>query len=646
MIKKFFTGALLCLFSSTFAQVHEIDSITVTASRFKQNIEHSGRSITVITSDEIKSLPVSSVDELLRYVAGVNLNMRGAFGVQTDIGMRGSTFSQVLIVLDNVRLNDPLTGHFNNNIPVPLTEIEKIEIIRGPSASAFGVDAVGGMIHIKTKTFMATSAPEGVKMTGNIGIGQHNLITSDMGVFGGKGPVVYSAAFRQNIADGEVLADPNFPDSLGQTYNNYFDIRTFSASIGYIPDNSFRITARAGYDLRDFKAKYFYTGSSFDNAYETVSTSWMQSNVQYRNGKHTTDLSLGFKRTQDSYMFNPLFTPMNEHTIVKTFSNFNHQYNINSHSTLILGVQLEERGINSNERGDHVNRSLGYYGLYRLDWKNLNLTAGLRLEDDDNFGQELVPQINIAYSTGKFIFRTSTGKAVRAADFTERFISSQLDSSSLFAMRNIGNANLLAERSITHELGMLYRNEGWSIDLSIFQRRSSNLIDYVVTNSDSIEGLPNLRASTNYLYAQNISSSATQGIELQLQKKFEFGKVSLFPQLAYTFLQTTTEDSVVSKYIANHPVHQMNIGLTVSAGAFGLQVNCSQIRRNADAFEAIAGAIPDAYGIGNLKLSYKVHEDKFGVYLQINNIRDQKYQEILGAQMPGRWTIVGMQWNL
>ena len=94
-------------------------------------------------SSDLKSLPVSSVDELLRYVSGVNLNVRSQFGVQADIGMRGSTFSQVLVLLDNVRINGPLTGHFNNNIPLGMAEIARIEIIRGPASASYGADAVG-----------------------------------------------------------------------------------------------------------------------------------------------------------------------------------------------------------------------------------------------------------------------------------------------------------------------------------------------------------------------------------------------------------------------------------------------------------------------------------------------------------------------
>src|SRR5690625_5458532 len=86
----------------------DLDSVTVTASRITTDISESGKSVSVYTADDIRKLPVTSVDDLLRYLPGINLNSRGGFGVQSDVGIRGTTFSQVLFLLDTTPLNDPL----------------------------------------------------------------------------------------------------------------------------------------------------------------------------------------------------------------------------------------------------------------------------------------------------------------------------------------------------------------------------------------------------------------------------------------------------------------------------------------------------------------------------------------------------------
>ncbi len=135
---------------SLFAQTN-LDSVTVSATRLAVKKYESGKNITVLSQQEIQQHPVTTVDELLQYVGGINVNSRGGFGVQADIGMRGSTFSQVLILVDNQRINDPLTAHFNSNVPIPLSEIHHIEIVRGSAAASYGADAVGGIIHVKTQ---------------------------------------------------------------------------------------------------------------------------------------------------------------------------------------------------------------------------------------------------------------------------------------------------------------------------------------------------------------------------------------------------------------------------------------------------------------------------------------------------------------
>ena len=95
-----FLFAFVLVSSVSFAQ-EPLDSILVSATRLPVKKIESGKNITIISSEEIKQLPITSVDELLQYIGGINTNSRAGFGVQSDIGMRGSTFSQVLILLIN-----------------------------------------------------------------------------------------------------------------------------------------------------------------------------------------------------------------------------------------------------------------------------------------------------------------------------------------------------------------------------------------------------------------------------------------------------------------------------------------------------------------------------------------------------------------
>ena len=131
----------------------EMENVIITANQSAQQQKESGRNVISIKGELFKSLPVNSIDELLRYLPGIEVQMRGPQGSQSDIVIRGGTFQQVLVIIDGVKLNDPLTGHFNSYSPIHPSEIERIEILKGSASAIYGSEAVGGVINIITKTF-------------------------------------------------------------------------------------------------------------------------------------------------------------------------------------------------------------------------------------------------------------------------------------------------------------------------------------------------------------------------------------------------------------------------------------------------------------------------------------------------------------
>lgn len=115
--------------------------------------KESGRNIFSLKGEDFSSFAVHSLDELLRYLPGIEIQQRGPQGVQSDIVIRGGTFQQVLVIIDGVKLNDPLTGHFNMYLPIQTSEIDRIEILKGSASAIWGSEAVGGVVNIITKTF-------------------------------------------------------------------------------------------------------------------------------------------------------------------------------------------------------------------------------------------------------------------------------------------------------------------------------------------------------------------------------------------------------------------------------------------------------------------------------------------------------------
>lgn len=104
---------------------------TITASRAKIAADKAARVVSVITRDQIERAGATSVNDLLKLTAGVDVRQRGGFGVQSDISINGGSFDQITVLLNGVPINNPQTGHLVSDFPVSPDEIERIEILEG-----------------------------------------------------------------------------------------------------------------------------------------------------------------------------------------------------------------------------------------------------------------------------------------------------------------------------------------------------------------------------------------------------------------------------------------------------------------------------------------------------------------------------------
>src|SRR5512143_1278310 len=133
------------------AQQRFDETLVVTGSAEPVRLLELGRSLDVVTRERIGQLPARTLADALRFAGGLDVAARGDGGVQTDFSLRGAAFGQTLVLVDGVRLNDAQTGHHNGDIPVPLDEIERIEVLAGPGSSLYGADAFGGVVQVITR---------------------------------------------------------------------------------------------------------------------------------------------------------------------------------------------------------------------------------------------------------------------------------------------------------------------------------------------------------------------------------------------------------------------------------------------------------------------------------------------------------------
>jgi iron complex outermembrane receptor protein len=627
LLAYIFTNALV-------AQERAMDTIVVTSSFQAQHERETGRNIVTIHGSELRKLPVTSVDEVLRYLPGVEVQQRGPQGSQADIIIRGGTFQQVLVMIDGVRLNDPLTGHFNGYIPLHLSEIERIEILKGAVASIHGSDAIGGVINILTKTARHSDQQQKHAWTGGWEAGQHGLFNADAWWrMRGQRTSISAGMFRQH-ADG-----PSLRGTRG-----FFNNRSVSLAIAHALNDRWRMSFRTAADLRDFNAQNFYTTFASDTAREQVDAYWQQLQVTGKGKGYTLHADAAIKMLEDVYSFRPAVVP-NQNRTRQFVSQVYGIIPVGARTTFTTGVQFIEKRIRSNDRGNH---DLPHAAVYLVATHRLphgfHLNESLRYDWDGNYGSVIVPQVNASWTAGRLTLRASTGKGIRDADFTERYNNYN---KTIVSSGSIGNPALRTERSWSHEAGADYRLADWlKISTSVFRRDQQDLIDWTPTPYAKMPRQTNLVPGTTYALATNLSSVRTQGLELDVRLDRSLGQGNrLLLMTGLLLLESLDADKTPSFYISSHARVLLNSTMVLTTGQFDFSLQTLYKRRNTQVATAISAYLDREYFLTNVKLRYRIPKIQTSVFLQGYNLFDRSYSDLLGARMPGRWVSFGMQFG-
>jgi len=623
----------------------DLDTLMVQKERIPLRLAETGRNISVIEKEELMQMAFTSLDDLLQYIPGIEVQSRNAFGAQGDITMRGATFSQVLVLVDGMRLNDPLTAHFNSYIPVAPAEIARIEVLRGAAAAMYGADAVGGVINIITKSFDASYQQQN-EISGAVNFGENRLVNAQQGFAIKKGNSFFSGGFSVNQSDGQLVEEQVLDNTTLEAYRNYFDIKTLGFSFAQQFDAGWSLQARLGYDDRDFSARYFYTSSPSDKSVEQTQSWWNQLRLAKVGQNSSTDINLVYKNNTDQFVFSPDFASTNTHVTQLWNLNVNHLRKISDAFSLKTGFQLDSRAIESNDRGNHDDIHAGVYamGVYQPDLR-WNMTGSLRLDYDENYDLEFTPQVNISYVLPGVTFRASAGRSIRAANYTERFVSFNLVD--LTPGRNLGNPDLMAERSWSEELGVdVQLTEQWKLRSTGFLRQSDNLIDYVETNANEIPNNQNLQDGANYFFARNISEVSTRGFELESWYRQSLGEDNwLIWSLGYTYLNTSNAEGIVSNYISSHARHLINTNLSFKYKSWEGALNGLYKQRNPRSAAPINADLAGEYMVWNTRVAYRLTPE-LALNVMVHNLFNVAYADILGARMPNRWIMAGVKFDL
>ncbi|MBO9617894.1 MAG: TonB-dependent receptor [Niabella sp.] len=636
MRKLYWIGIIVLgsVFTKLAAQDTLLDPVTVTSSLIEKRSSETGRNITIIKGETIAKLPVHSLDELLKYIPGVEAQMRGPQGSQADISIRGGTFQQVLVILDGLRMNDPNTGHFTGYIPISPAEIERIEVLKGASSAVYGSDAVGGVINVITKAFSNKKQPERAQVAAQVATGEYGLFNANAGGYYQSDRVTIDAGFISNNSSGV----------LQRGTRGYFHNTAASAGATIRLNAYWDLSLRTAYDKRDFAAQNFYTTYTSDTASEKVSSWWNQARLHYEKGNTQVSLDAGYKSLEDQYAYNSSAAP-NDNKSHLFQAQATLQQRFTEYTQLIAGFNTQNRDIRSNDRGNHtINTAAPFVSLFQKFGEHFMLNPSLRAEFYGALAPEWVPQLTTSYKIKNLQFRASGGKTIRNADFTELYNNYN---KALVKSGSIGNPNLVAEKSWTYEAGMdwFYQSK-LKVSSSFFQRFHSKLIDWVTTPYGDMPRKDNLQAGSVYALAKNVAEVNTTGWETDVTFTNKFSDDhSLMINSGFVWMYSRSSEANPSFYILSHARFLANAMAAYEAGPVSVSLTAIYKVRNPQQASAIDAVITKDYFLLNGRVSYRVIRNRLSAFVQADNLLNRSYSDLLGAPMPGRWVQGGVSFN-
>ena len=618
--------AVLLFASSAHAQDVVSPEAVVTASRLPEDARRTGRHVTVISAADIARSPARSLDELLRAEAGVAVVARGGAGTQSDVTLRGATFNGVLFLVDGARFNDPMTGHFLSDFPVPLAEIARVEVLRGPAAAVWGPDALGGVVHVVTHTG-AWAGGTAAAAIGGLTAGGQSTFHGDAAARRATPRGALSAALDVFTTDGQPVRSAAGVPVAGRDGDVRTDARRAAATAaGAATWGALRVSGRVAGDARAFGAFQFYTPFPSDTAREATETLWAQARiVPAAAGRTAWSVGVAARQHRDRYTFNPAATT-SDHTSRRATLTAEASRAVSGALTLGAGASAELRGITSNTLGTHADPSGGVFGTARYaPLPALTLTLAGRLDADATFGVQATPSVSAAFAAAPTLtLRASAGRAVRAPDYVERFLNT-------LAPRpngNLGNPALRAERARSAEAGADYAPLGGvTLRATAFWRQTDDLIDYA-----------RLAPTDPYFLAQNVLRATAAGVEAEARLARRLGPdARLSANLAYTYTHIALDGIVPGaqyKYALSHAP-------SLVQGRAGLDVRGARL--------AVEGQWRDRYTLPSyLMLDARLAADVPGVraveaFVSVRNLTGTDAAEIFGAPLPGRTVLGGVR---
>lgn len=558
----------------------EQSPIIVTATRTAQTVDETLASVTVISKEQIEQQQPDDLLDLLTSIRGIDIANSGGMGKTTDIYVRGTSSKHVLFMIDSVKVGSATLGSVSFQ-HIPVSQIERIEIVRGPRASLYGSEAVGGVIQIFTKK---GTAKEQASIELSHGTYTTNKIAAGFSTKAANTTFAFNASHFSTAgfdAKKDTETDNDGYSNTSATFNVNHAISDTSA----LNLNLMRASGTNNFDG-------FYNNSSF--VQQTTGLNYSFAALSNWNIKFNLAQS---KDETDNFTDSTFKTRFNT---VRDIYNWQNDITIGTEHLLTFGVDYQNDTVDSTTAYDKTSRdnTAGYVQHQWTGEKN-DIQIGLRNDDNQTFGNHTTGNISWGYNFSKETrMIASYGTAFRAPTFNELYYPDTGFGG--------GDPTLKPESSSSTEIEIRKKHSWGNTSVSAYNTQIDNLIS----------GWP----------PANVNKAEINGVEISLDTKLAGWDTRVELSLL------DPKDRETGYILQRRAKEMLRIDMDKKSGQWSTGISFIGQGKRYDSTDNTNKL--DGYGIINLRASYAV-SDKLSVKWKIENLLDKEYETATDYNNPG-----------
>ena len=578
-----------------------LDDVVVTATRTAQPLTDVLADVSIVDRETIEQSGAAALGDVLARLPGIEMNRSGGPGGATSMYVRGAETRFTAVYVDGVRVDSQAGSGGANWEAIPIAQIERIEVLRGPAAAVYGSDAVAGVIQIFTKKGEAGVAPYV-----GVGAGSHGTYRAEAGVSGASGAVDYALGITRETSKGFNAKKDGNPD------RDDYQATSASGRLGWQLNTAHRLEGNFLYN--DTDSGYDVSKTADDRSLHRLQALGLGWQAQWSDSYKTR---LSVTDSRDRYETRPsvYFTD----TRLRGYLFFN-ELRVGAHQfTAALERREDEltnESVSSGMRSRAQNALALGYGL-RMGAHTVQLNA--RHDEDSEFGGKTTGSAAYGYAFAPHWRATaSAGTAFKAPTLYQRF--------SMY-----GDDTLRPETSRNVELGLKWAERANSFSATVYRNNVSNLIDW--------QGNTGTCAGNSGPYPgcyANVGRARYEG--LTLAGAYGLGGVQLRGSLDLQNPKNLDTGRQLGRRAKQHAV----LGADTRLAGWTLGAEAQVSGKRYDNNNANAPRL-GGYTLFNLYASTRVARD-YLVYARLDNLADKNYELARNYATAGRTFFVGVKW--